>query len=143
MVEKVSLQVWEIIDKARNEKTKKGKIEILQQYECWALKDLLKGTYDDIVRWNLPPGTPPYEPNKEESTPSSLHKHHKKFKHFVKGLEGDKLPGVRREKIFIDMLEAIHHKDAELIINMKDKENIGGGITKKLVQEAFPNLIQK
>lgn len=143
MVNKVSLQVHEIINKARKAKSRKDKIEVLQQYECWALKDLLRGTYDDLVKWNLPPGTPPYEPAKEDSIPSTLHKQHTKFKHFVSGLAGDKLPGVRRERLFIEMLEAIHPADAELLIGMKDKENIGGGITKKLVQEAFPKLIVK
>jgi hypothetical protein len=143
MVNKVSLQVYEIIEKARKSKTRKEKIEVLQKHECWALKDILRGTYDEIVVWNLPPGTPPYEPAKEESVPSTLHRQHKKIANFVKGLAGDKISGVKRERLFIDMLEVIHPADAELLINMKDKENIGGGITKKLVQEAFPKLIIK
>jgi len=143
MVNKVSLHVFEIIDKAQKAKTRKEKITVLQENECWALKDFLRGSFDDIVQWNLPPGAPPYEPAKEDSVPSSLHKQHTKFKHFVKGLEGDKLPSIRRERMFIDMLEAIHPTDADLLIKMKDKEPMGGGITKKLVQEAFPKLIVK
>ena len=84
MVEKVSLQVYEIINKVKNTKSRKDKIEMLQKHECWALKDVLRGTYDDLVQWNLPPGVPPYEPAKDESVPSTLHKQHTNFKNFVK-----------------------------------------------------------
>jgi len=45
--------------------------------------------------------------------------------------------------MFIDMLEGIHPKDAELLILMKDKKSLAKGITKKLVEEAFPKLIVK
>ena len=143
MVEKVSLLVYEIIKKAQSAKTKAEKIKILQENACPALKDVLRGTYDDLVQWHLPPGAPPYEPANEDSLPSNLHRQHIQFKYFVKGLAGDEVNSIRRERMFITMLEAIHPQDAELLIIMKDKGNLGGGITKKLVQEAFPNLIVK
>jgi hypothetical protein len=62
---------------------------------------------------------------------------------FIKGGKGDQIQGFKREKMFIDMLEAVHPEDAKLLIKMKDKQNLGKGITKKLVQEAYPGLIIK
>ena len=65
-----------------------------------------------------------------------------KFKYFVKGLrESNRLPAVKREKIFIDMCESVHPRDAELLVAMINKEPPTKGITKELVKEAFPDLI--
>jgi hypothetical protein len=49
------------------------------------------------------------------------------------------------ESMFIKVLEAIHPKDAEVVIAMKDKKFNGKykGLTKKLVSDAFPGLISK
>ena len=50
---------------------------------------------------------------------------------------------VKRESLFISLLETIHPKDAELFLEAKDKNLKYKGITKKLVMDAFPNLIRK
>ena len=143
MVAKVSRQVFEVLELVAKEKSRPKKIQLLQQHATPALQDVLRGAYDDLVQWNLPPGTPPYEPAESHAHPSSLYKQHMKFKYFVKGLAGDQMVAPKREKIFIDMLESVHPKDAEMLCMMKDKKQLGSGITKKLVQEAFPKLIVK
>ncbi len=135
--------IYEVIELASKAKTKQDRINVLRENESWALKDLLRGAYDELVQWSLPPGDPPYEPAAEETVPSTLHNQHKKFKYFVKGLVGDQMMGFKRERMFIDILEGIHPKDAELLILMKDKKALAKGITKKLVEEAFPKLIVK
>lgn len=143
MVNKVSRQVYEVLELVEKEKSRPKQIKLLQDYSTGALKDVLRGAYDDLVQWNLPSGTPPFEPAPAENPPSSLYRQHLKFKYFVKGLVGDKMLPPKREKIFIDMLESVHPKDAEVLCLMKDKKQLGKGITKKLVQEAFPKLIVK
>lgn len=144
MVHKMTWRVHEIIEKASAAKTKAEKIKILQEHSSnWALKDVLRGTFDDAVQWLLPGGKPPYEPAEESTVPSNLLKHNRKFANFVKGGPGEKMPAFRREKMFIDILETIHPKDAELLCNMIDKKQPAKGITKKLVQEAYPDLILK
>tara|TARA_R110002153_G_scaffold62703_1_gene168654 strand:+ start:923 stop:1354 length:432 start_codon:yes stop_codon:yes gene_type:complete len=135
--------IYEVLDAASKATSKADKIKILKAAETPALKDVLQATYDDIVVFTLPGGTPPYTPNQEGSIPSSLLKQHMKFKFFVKGLAGDNLKVMKRERMFIDMLEAVHPKDAEVLIKMINKESLGKGITKKLVQEAYPGLIVK
>lgn len=135
--------VFEVLELASKAKTRQEKIEVLRKHESWALKDLLRGAYDDLVQWNLPPGAPPYEAAAESSVPSTLHNQHKKFKYFVKGLAGDQVNPIKRERMFIDMLESVHPKDAELLVLMKDKKTLAKTVTRKLVEEAFPNLIVK
>lgn len=135
--------IYEVLEAADKASSKDEKIKILKQHESWALKDVLRATYDDAIQFTLPPGVPPYTPNKEESIPSNLIKQNTQFKFFVKGGVGDQIQGFKRERIFINVLESIHPKDAELLIKMINKEILGSTITKELVQEAFPGLITK
>ena len=44
--------------------------------------------------------------------------------------------------MFIEVLEAIHPQDAEIVIKMVAKKTPLKGLTKKLVQEALPDLIR-
>lgn len=138
------LQVFEIIDKLEKVKTKSEQIDVLKNNDIMPLRDVLRGTFDDSIQWNLPDGEPPYTPSLPESAPSSLLKQHLKFKYFVKGFkESDSLNKIRRERMFIDILESVHPKDAEILIAMINKKSPSESITKELIQTAFPGLIQK
>jgi len=138
------IEVYEIIEKFNQAKSKKDRIAVLQEYrDVWAFKDVLRASFDDALQFNLPEGSPPYEPNRPESVPSTLLKKHKELGLFVVGGTGDRLPAVRREQKFIQLLESIHPADAQLIIGMKDKDLGVKFLTKKIVQEAFPDLIQQ
>ena len=136
-------QVYEVIEVAAKQKNRADKISVLRDNETWALKDILRGAYDESIQWNLPPGNPPYEASEERNHPSNLHQQNTQFAFFVKGGKGDNMPAVKREAIFIRILEAVHPAEAELLLLMKEKKPLAKGITKKLVQEAFPNLIRK
>lgn len=133
--------VHEVLELVRKKKTKKEKVEVLKQNESWALKDIIMGCMDPRFTWNLPAGEPPYTPNRPESAPSNLLKEHKKFKYFVKGGPGDKMPSFKRENIFLGMLEGIDPDDARLLIKMINKET-PEGLTKPIVNEAFPGLLK-
>ena len=144
MVNKRTYYVFEILQKVAEAKTRAEKIEILRQHDKnWAMKDLLRGTFDDAVQWLLPTGPVPYEPAPDRSHPSDWSQHNKKLAYFVKGGRGTDMIKIKREKMFLDILETIHPQDAELLVGMINKKMPIKGITKKLVQEAFPNLILK
>lgn len=136
------MYVFEILEQVSKAEKRADKIAILQQHkENWALKDILKGSFDDKIQWILPDGKPPYEPAEERSHPSNLTRVNKQFRFFVKGGPGEKMPAFKREKIFLDIIETIHPKDAELVVAMINKKLGVKGVTKKLVQEAYPGLI--
>ena len=59
-MDKITLYIHEIIDRAKKARTKEKKLNILKENENWALKDILGGIYSDDIKFNLPPGTPPY-----------------------------------------------------------------------------------
>lgn len=138
-----SLHVFEILEKASKLKSRDERIEMLRQHKIMPVLDVLRGTFDNTIQWNLPDGTPPYTPNAEGAPPpSSLLRQHINFKYFVKGLrESSSLPAVKRERMFIDLLESVSPQDASVVVSMINKKSPYRGITKKLVQDAFPDLI--
>lgn len=139
----MTLKIFEVIEQAIAAKGKAAKIKVLQENETWALKDLLRGTYDDIVVWNLPDGDPPFEKPDEHNAPANLHRTHKDFTYFVKGGKGDDMRPHKREIMFIRMLEALPPQESALLLLMKSKTPLGPGLTKKLIKEAYPDLITK
>ena len=54
--------VFEILEEVGKQRTREEKVKILIENESWALKDVIRGTMDDKVQWNLPIGRPPYTP---------------------------------------------------------------------------------
>lgn len=144
MAIKFKWEVYEILEKVAKTRLKKDKIAILHQHNAMPIRDVLRGTFDRTVQWNVPDGNPPYEPADESSVPSSLTRQHLHFKYFVKGLrDSERLNKIKRERMFINMLESVHPRDAEILISMINKKSPMKGITKKLIQEAFPDLIVK
>lgn len=135
--------VFEILEEFSKETTKAKRKEVLLKYEnVTALKDVLRGTFDDSLEFLLPEGKPPYVPNSPESVPSTLLKQHKQFGYFVRGGPGTDMPAYKRESLFIRLLEAIHPEDALIVLSMVNKKSPVKYLTKALVKEAFPNLIK-
>jgi len=136
--------IFEIFEEFGKQTTKTKRKDVLLKYQnVAALTDVLRGTFDDTLQFILPAGTPPYTPNRPESTPSSLLRLHKEFGYYVKGGPGKDMQAFRRELKFMRLLESIHPKDAEIVLSMVAKKSPVKYLTKKLVQETFPKLIQK
>ena len=133
--------VHEVLEEVSKKKSKKDKVAILKENETWALKDVIRGSMDPTVKWHLPGGTPPYTAAEEHNCPANLHRENVKFAYLVKGGKGEELPAFKRENIFIGMLEGVHPKDAELLVAMINKET-PKGLTKAVVEEAFPGLLK-
>jgi hypothetical protein len=137
----MALLPHEVFKKVRAAKNKDEKVKILKENETWGLKDIIRGSMDPSVQWNLPEGAPPYTAAPAESPPASIQRENTKFSYFAKGGKGDQLPAFKRENIFIGILEGIHPEDAELVIGMINKET-PKGLTKPLVEAAFPGLLR-
>lgn len=133
--------VHEVLEEVSKKKSKKEKVAVLKENETWALKDIIRGSMDPTVKWNLPTGTPPYTACEPHNAPANLHRENTKFTYFVKGGKGDSLPAFKRERIFIGMLEGVDPNDAQLLVAMINKET-PKGLTKPVVEEAFPGLLK-
>lgn len=144
MVFKIVRQVHEVFDLFEKTKDRQAKIKVLRENESGAIRDVCRGIFDKSISWNLPEGVPPYTENNPDSSPNTLLKLHMRFKFFVKGLkESESMEKFRREKMFIDILESVHPEDAKILVSMINKKSPVKGLTKKIIQEAYPNLIRE
>ena len=132
----------EILELVDEQKTDEKKIAILKEYECDILKSLFIWNFDDSVISLLPPGTVPYKPNENPlgTDHSSLRREQRSLYNFVKG-GNDQLSTIRRETIFIQMLEGLHPKEADIVIAVKDG-NLEDmyDVPFEVVEDAYPDI---
>lgn len=137
------LLISEILRKVSNAKTKTEKIDLLRRHNTVALRQLLIWNFDDSVISMIPEGEVPYTPN--DAPPGTDHtrleQEYRGFYRFVKG-GADKLPSLKRESMFIQLLEGLSAEEAELLCLVKDGRLTEKykRITKAVVAEAFPQI---
>jgi hypothetical protein len=132
----------EILELVSEQKTDAKKIALLKEYECDILKSLFIWNFDESVISLLPPGSVPYKANENPlgTDHSSLRREQRNLYMFVKG-GNDALSTIRRETIFIQMLEGLHPKEADIVIAVKDKAlEDKYDIPFEVVEEAYPDI---
>ena len=133
----------EILEQAQGYKTEGPRIKFLKKHDTFALRTVLQLAFNKSIELDFPTGAPPY---KELESPIGLEP--VRLKNIIKGLgncvKGNKVPAVKKEKIFIGILEAINVNDAKTVIAAKDKEldKLYSNITYNLVEKAFPTLVK-
>lgn len=133
--------VYEIFEEVAKATSDDERVLILQNNNFGAVRDICQGSLDDRIIWLLPQdAAPPYVPNRPESFPSNLHKETVKLAYLAKGGKGDRMLPVKRESIFIGLLEAVHPQDALLLIDMINKKP-PVGVTREVVERAYPGLL--
>ena len=132
--------ISEIFTKINNAKDKPKKIEVLRQYDTPGMRMILKGAFDPKIEWELPEGTPPYIENEAPAGTEHtyLEVEAKRLYNFAKG-GNDQLNKIRKETLFIQMLEGLHADEAKVLIDMKNKtlNKSFKGLTSEMVKEAF------
>ena len=136
--------VSDVLEGQAKIQSKVDKIAYLRKMNSAPLRDILRMNFDDGVVTTLPTGAPPY---KKDDMPdgmnyATLQNQYRKFAYFFKGKYSNMNP-IKRESLFLEILESIHPSDAEVFIAANDKNLKYKGLTKKLVIDSFPNLIQK
>jgi len=163
--------IFEILDAVSKQRTKAKKVAALKKYEEFALKVILIWNFDESVVSILPPGDVPYSSYDEQTVNSgnlstklsqdirnmyetgscslgvsdtqgrtTIRRECKHFYRFVKG-GSDRMNSIRRESMFINILQGLHPLEAEIVCLCKDKKlSDKYNITKEVVAEAFPDI---
>ena len=162
--------IFEILNLVSKQRTNGKKIEILRKYEDPSLKTILIWNFDESVISLLPEGEVPYASTGEQTSysgtlsgkiedavskmeemnsnslgsmdqgKSSIRKEYTMFYNFVKG-GNDGLSSLRRETMFINILQGLHPLEAEIVCLVKDKKLQNKyKITKEIVSEAYPDI---
>jgi len=130
-----------ILKEASEIKNRNDRIQFLRTHHPnTLLKTLLKYVYDPNISFALPPGSPPYKECEAVDNENMLYNEARRLYLFLEGGNSD-LNEIRRETLFIQLLESIDPDDAKLLIAVKDKKLPYKGITEKVVREAFPKLL--
>ncbi len=160
--------VFEVLDLASQQRSAAKKVEVLKNYEHDSLKMVFIWNFDDSVISMLPPGEVPYGDLKEANVykgtlsdniakeaaggesatgqdlngrgRTSLRREYMNLYHYVKG-GNDSLTTLRREMMFINLLEGLHPREAELLDKVKDKklEDLFK-VTWENVKVAYPDI---
>ena len=162
---------FEVLNLVSKQRTNAKKVELLKKYEHPSLKALFIWNFDESVISMLPEGVVPYSGYQDQVSfkgsmtdkvseeirkmhetgsislgasdtqgRSTIRKEFKHFYHFIKG-GNDSLNKIRRESMFINILEGLHPLEAEILCLVKDKKlQERYKITKELVSEAYPDI---
>jgi hypothetical protein len=134
----MKLSISEIVQKAIDAKDNEAKIAVLKQYDCAPLRTILKNMYDkDNVKFLIPDTPPPWKKNDYVGVEGMLYKEARRIRIFVEGGGYDNLNQVKREQLFISLLEDIDNADAELLCKMIAQKPLKG-LPKSVVYGAFP-----
>ena len=163
--------VFEVLDLASKQRSKAKKVEVLKKYRDRGLVSVLIWNFDETITSMLPEGEVPYsgfedqaksngglttkiseEVRRMHETDSfsmgsgdknghtTIRREFKNFYHFLKG-GNPGLSAIRRETMFINILEGLHPLEAEIICLVKDKKLTDKyKITKEIVSEAYPDI---
>ena len=130
----------EIFTQINNAKDKPAKIAVLKKYDNKPMRQLLKAAFDPKIKFDLPEGNPPYIKNEAPAGTehTSLAMESRKLYHFVVG-GNNTINKLKKETMFIQMLEGLHADDAEVLMAIKNKNlnNTYKGLTANLVKETF------
>jgi hypothetical protein len=162
---------FEVFDLVSKQRSKAKKIEVLKKYEHVSLKAVLIWNFDESVISKLPEGEVPYSGFEDQASSNgtlstriteevrrmhetdsfsmgsgdknghtTIRREYKNFYHFIKG-GNDAMNNVRRETMFINILEGLHPLEAEIICLVKDKKlSDKYNITQEVVAEAYPDI---
>ncbi len=161
--------VFEVLDLASQQKSSAKTVEALKQYEHDCIKMIMVWNFDSSVISLLPTGEVPYGETQEQTVymgslsenlareasggesatgqdldgrgKTSLRREYQNLYHYVKG-GNDALATTRREMMFINLLQGLHPREAEVLVLTKDKK-LGDkyNITLDQVKEAYPDIV--
>ena len=164
--------VFEVLDLVSKQRSKAKKVEVLKKYDEFHLRTLFLWNFDTTIESALPDGDVPYQSYDEQNTYSgtlstkmkediramhetgsfsmgvsdtqgrtTIRRECKNFYHFVKG-GNDGMNNMRREYMFINILQGLHPLEAEIIVLVKDG-NLSDRykITRDVVEEAYPDIV--
>jgi hypothetical protein len=161
---------FEVFNLVSKQKTDAKKVELLKKYEDPSIKALFIWNFDESLISVLPAGDVPYAAVDEMSSfkgtlsekiseavekmeelgsnslgsqdqgRSTIRKEWNRFYNFIKG-GNDGLSSLRRETMFINLLQGLHPFEAEIICLVKDKKlETKYKISKQNVTDAYSDI---
>lgn len=137
----MNLLVSEILDKFEVAKTREEKIAVLKNNVTDPLLVLLRLNYDHMLKMDLPDGEPPFRKDTDKPIGYNESSLQLELRRFYVWLEpSTNLPKLKKESLFVSLLEGIHWTEAEALCLAKDRKlhTKYKSLKEDMVREAFP-----
>jgi len=132
----------EVLSELQKKKTKADKVAWLRENENAPFRNVLRLIYDESIEFLLPDTAPPWSENKfEDEAKTMLYREARRLKIFIKGGGYDDMKSIKREQLFIKLLEDIDNDDAKLLAHNMLSHTKVKGLTLPTLLEAFPDLL--
>ena len=135
--------IHEIFEFVEKEKNAQERVAILKKNDSKVLRDLLKMNFDPAIKFDLPEGSPPYKTDKNIPVGMGESNIFVEARRLYIFMPEKVLSSMKKEMLFIEMLEGLHYLEAEMLIAVKDKclQKKYKGLSEKVVRDAFPDLL--
>lgn len=128
----------QIIDEIEKQKTKAGQVKVMLDNDSNALRMVFEFTYDPMLQWLVPDSDPPYRPADDTiDQEGRLYQEIDKLVYFTNTPDGLNVKPMRREQLFIRLLETVAPDDAKLLLRMRRKEL---KVMVPAIKEAYPKM---
>jgi len=132
----------EVLSELPKKKTKADKVAWLRENENVPFRNVLRLIYDESIEFLLPDTAPPWSENQfEDEAKTMLYREARRLKIFIKGGGYDDMKTIKREQLFIKLLEDIDNDDAKLLAHNMLSHTKVKGLTLPTLLEAFPDLL--
>jgi hypothetical protein len=114
--------ISEILQEVEAVKSKAEKQNVLRQYDTPLLRTIMRLNFDPMLVMDLPEGEPPYNKDKDKPMGYQETNLQVEFKRFYIWLTPQQnLPRMKKEALFIGLLESLHWTEAEVMVLAKDR----------------------
>lgn len=129
----------EIFTEIQEADTRAKRQEILKDNDSFSLRTILQLNYDSTVILDLPVGKPPYTCDDEP-----YGKAEQKIKQLGNCVKGNGISSLKKEKLFIDIIESLTEKDANIVCLAKDGKIMKeySRVSESLIKSVFPTLVK-
>lgn len=140
----IKYYLFELLDEIAKAKDNQAKIDLIKKNDSQQLRNLFYANFSDKIQFLLPLEPTPYKPL---AVPTGLAETHlmkelTKLYLFYRGGHPT-LTQVKREQLWIQLLERLQDKEAEVLETLKNKDLTSRyGITRGLIERIYPNLLE-
>jgi hypothetical protein len=121
--------------------TRGERIAFLKAQDSTPLRSVIKAGLCPSIIWAIQAGPIVYNENILPMQEGNLYRETRRFYLFLEG-HGATIDQAKREILFIQLLEMVDKDDAKMLVSLKDKKWPFKKLTKPLINEAFPDLIE-
>lgn len=138
MVKRRLQAISTVLKEANEQPNDQARVSYLSEYrDNKALQTFLKYSLDPQIEWKLPDTDPPYKVCQFDDQEAGLWQESRRLYLFTNDPKAPDMKPIKREALFISILESVDKEDAKLLLAAKNKKLPYKNLTPKLLNQVF------